>query len=188
MISGTLRLLLVATFFTPGLSFAQWEIAQLMEALKRTEPVQLGYTETRYLAYLKVPLVARGVLGFHPPDALRRTDDRRLESYLIKGDEVRIETAEGAREIALDTHPALRAFAESLRACLAGDLPRLQQYFLLQVQGDQERWKLLLKPRQASVAALIQRIELAGSGEAILHLEMLEAGGDRTLTELEAVP
>jgi len=162
----------------------EWDVAQLLTKLARTEPVRVAYTEIRHLAYLDIPLTSYGELEFHPPDSMQRSVQGKAESYLIIGDIVRIISPTASREIDLDTHPALRAFAESLRASLAGDLPRLEQYFLLELRGDEGHWQLRLRPRDATVAALIKQIELSGAGDQILRIETQETGGDRTVTKL----
>jgi hypothetical protein len=165
---------------------AQWDAAQLLAALARAVPERIAYSETRRLAYLDVPLTSTGELEFRPPDWLRRSVQGSAESYVIAGDVVRVETPGGSREIALDVHPALRAFAESLRATLAGDLPRLQRHFHVELHGGIERWRLLLRPHYAGVAVLIESIELSGAGTQLLRIESRESGGDITITELKA--
>lgn len=163
---------------------AQWDAAQLLADLGRTAPERITYSETRHIAYLDMPLTSRGVLEFRPPDWLRRSVEGSDESYLITGDVVRIDSARGTREIALDAHPALRAFAESLRATLAGDLGRLQRLFRVELRGDREAWRLRLLPRDSEVGRLISQIELSGTAAQLLRIETREAGGDITITEL----
>lgn len=163
---------------------AQWDAALLLAALARHVPEHIAYTETRRLSYLDVPLVSHGELEFRPPDWLRRQETGSDESYIISGDMLRIEGTD-SREVSLDAHPALRAFAESLRATLAGDLARLQQYFTLDMYGSEARWRLHLRPHDASVAAVIQSIELHGAGTQLQRIETRDASGDVTVTELK---
>ncbi len=182
---GRVKVLLVLWALLPLPAAAQWDAAQLLAALARAVPERIAYSETRRLAYLDVPLTTSGELEFRPPDWLRRSVQGSGESYVIAGDAVRIEGSGGGREIPLDMHPALRAFAESLRATLAGDLPRLQRYFIVELQGSEPAWRLQLRPRDASVASVIQSIELSGDGATLRRIETREAGGDLTVTELK---
>lgn len=167
---------------------AQWNAAALLASLARSEQERIAYSETRRLAYLDTPLASSGELEFRPPDWLRRSVRGGGESYVISGDYLHIEGAAGSRTVALDLHPGLRAFAESLRATLAGDLARLQRFFLLELYGDEKNWRLLLRPRDGEVAALIQSIELSGAQTRLRRIETREAGGDVTVTELQAAP
>ena len=187
MISGVrVRLLALLLALLPLSVAAQWDAAQLLAELARAVPERIAYSETRRMAYLDVPLSSAGELEFRLPDWLRRSVQGSAESYVIAGDVVRIETPGGSREIALDVHPALRAFAESLRATLAGDLPRLQRHFHVELHGSKARWRLLLRPRDAGVAVLIESIELSGADAQLLRIESRESGGDLTITELQA--
>ncbi|WP_127477099.1 LolA-related protein [Sulfurivermis fontis] len=186
MISGIRISWLALLFVLPPLAAAaQWDAAQLLAELARTVPKRIAYSETRRMAYLDVPLGSAGVLEFRPPDLLRRSVEGNGENYVIVGDVVRIETSDGSREIALDVHPALRAFAESLRATLAGDLPRLQRHFHVALAGDKAHWRLSLRPRDADVAVLIEDIELSGTHAHLLRVETRESGGDIAIMELK---
>lgn len=164
---------------------AQWDAVQLLAALARAVPERIAYSETRRMAYLDVPLTTSGELEFRPPDWLRRSVQGSGESYVIAGDVVRVEGSGAGREIPLDMHPVLRAFAESLRATLAGDMPRLQRYFTVELQGSEPAWRLHLRPRDPRVASVIQYIELSGDGTMLRRIETREAGGDLTVTELK---
>lgn len=186
MTSGArVKIFLVLAALLPLPAAAQWDAAHLLAALARAVPERIAYSETRRLAYLDVPLVTTGELEFRSPDWLRRSVQGSGESYVITGAAVRIEGNGAGREIPLDMHPALRAFAESLRATLAGDLPRLQRYFIVEFQGGEPAWRLHLRPRDASVASVIQSIELSGGGATLRRIETREAGGDVTVTELK---
>jgi hypothetical protein len=187
MISGArVRACLLLLALLPLPAVAQWDAAHLLEALARTVPERIAYSETRRMAYLDVPLTTEGELEFRPPDWLRRSVTGSGESYVIAGETVRVEGPAGGREIALDVHPALRAFAESLRATLAGDLARLERYFIVELQGRREHWRLHLRPRDGGVASVIHSIELSGTGTTLRRIETREAGGDLTITELKA--
>lgn len=191
MISGRRieRIVLTALLMSACLpAVAQWDAAALLASLARSEPERIAYSETRRLAYLDTPLASSGELEFRPPDWLRRSVRGGGESYVISGDYLHIEGAAGSRTVALDLHPGLRAFAESLRATLAGDLARLQRFFLLELHGDEKSWRLVLRPRDGEVAALIQSIELSGAQTRLRRIETREAGGDVTVTELQVAP
>jgi hypothetical protein len=81
----------------------------------------------------------------------------------------------------LDSHPLIRAFAESYRATLAGDRATLEQHFETELSGNMEFWTLRLLPRGEPVQERIDSIVLTGRGNRIRTIATLETSGDTTL-------
>jgi len=74
---------------------------------------------------------------------------------------------------------------ESIRATRAGDLAALQRHYDVQVDGTREEWSLTLKPLDSRVADYVSSIALAGSGPRVSRMVVHEAGGDRSVMEIE---
>jgi hypothetical protein len=55
----------------------------------------------------------------------------------------------------------------------------------VQVEGSREQWSLTLKPLDPRVADFVISIALAGTGPRIVRIVVEEAGGDRSVTEIE---
>jgi hypothetical protein len=78
----------------------------------------------------------------------------------------------------------LWAFVESIRATLAGDLPTLQRFYEVRVDGDASAWRLRLKPKEPRMRQAASEIRVGGSGTWVNAIEIDEAGGDRSVTTI----
>ncbi|HEY5929541.1 MAG TPA: LolA-related protein, partial [Burkholderiales bacterium] len=95
------------------------------------------------------------------------------------------ETAEGKKHaLKLQDYPVLRAFVESIRATLAGDVATLERYYKIELEGNPGRWQLFLAPRERSMAQVISQIRIGGAGTRLDLIEVQEAKGDRTVTKV----
>ena len=163
---------------------AGWDENRLMQALAQAPHPTTPFTETRHLNLLDVPLQSHGELEFRAPDYLRRSVAGG-ESFEIDGGRLVVHTVGGEqRELSLDSYPGLRAFAESFRATLAGDLVALHRYFRSELHGTEQNWELRLVPTDAHLGAVIARISLFGHGGRVTRVETYERGGDYTVTRL----
>lgn len=162
--------------------------AELMRTLAEVGASRATFVETRHSALLKDPLVTQGRLVYRRPDRLEKHVRSPFEqSVTIEGERVVVGGQGGApaRSIALPPGPA-QALIESLRATLAGDLPALERHFAVTVAGSPNAWTLTLAPRDPALGALVSRVDFAGHGARVQRIEVLEASGDRTVTEITA--
>ncbi len=163
-------------------------VQQLMEGLARHPGGLVRFVETRHLALLDKPLVSTGEMRYTPPDRLeRRTLSPQPEYLLLERDTVTLERDQRRMRIRLGSRPEVLAFVDSVRGVLAGDRQTMERSYLMQVQGDAARWVLTLHPKDAEIAALVQRITIAGSGDQIRTIEYLQADGDRSVLAIEPV-
>jgi outer membrane lipoprotein-sorting protein len=166
-------------------------IGELMQMLASVESTSARFVETRHSALLKAPLVLHGTLAYRRPD--------RVEKHVLKPYDERV-TVEGGRltfenrtqnrrkTMSVSGAPGLAALIESIRATRAGDLPALQRYYALQIDGSRERWTLTLKPLDAQLADYVVSLELSGSGPGIAKVTIEEASGDRSVMEISEQP
>jgi len=162
-------------------------LQELMGELSRVHTAGGNFTERKYLSILSEPLVLKGSVQYRSPDYVKKQyDDPNSESYEVRGDILTIEFPDGRRrELGIDEHPVLRAFVESYRGTLAGDLETLQMYFDLQLDGDLQDWALRLTPRNDELARYLSAVVMFGRGATIYSVETLEASGDRTVMVLD---
>ncbi len=145
------------------------------------------FIEVRSSTALKQPIELRGTLSYVAPSRLEKhTVAPREERLIVDGDTLVLERpATGERHtLRLADYPAVRAFMESIRATLAGDLAALQHFYRVEIEGTTARWRLYLLPREADMAEFVQKIEISGSGGHIARIEILEASGDRSVMTL----
>ena len=153
-----------------------------MSGFSRLNSAQARFEEHKTLALLTAPLVLDGTLYYRAPDYLKKeVRHPARSSFEISGDRLYIETQQEQRTLPLDSHPLIRAFAESYRATLAGDRATLEQHFAIELSGDMEFWTLRLLPRNEAVQERIDSIVLTGTGNRIRSIATLEASGDTTL-------
>ncbi len=150
---------------------------------------QVDFVEQHFLAVLKRPVESYGVMIYDAPRRLeKRTVEPRPEKLVLDGDELTIERKGRTHVLELAAYPSIRPFIEGLRATLAGDLPALERLFNVDFAGTPARWTLTLTPRDAQVSKTVARVRIDGAGDALSKVEILQAGGDRSLMTLRDRP
>lgn len=163
-----------------------WTLQQLMESLSTVNSVDAYFQEQKTLAILEKPLITKGILRYRSPGYLeKQTLEPHQENFQVDGDWVILETPEeGRRHLSLKGYPTLRAFVESLRATLAGDLQNLKRYYQLQLQGQPSEWSLRLEPLDSKIANHVTAIVIHGQTNQIVRVETRETGGDLTVMSI----
>ncbi len=165
-------------------SKAKWDLTQLMHDLRQVKTARGRFVERRYLAILTAPLESSGTLVYIAPGRLEKhTLSPRQDSLTLDGDTLLVENKETGqrRQVALEEQPVVRAFVESIRATLAGDLQTLSRFYEVSLEGDASRWRLRLKPTAPRMREVISEIRLSGNGTWVGVIEILDAGGDRSV-------
>ena len=167
----------------PATSRPDWVVQRLMQHRALEQHSEVTFTERRYLAILDAPLELSGKLIYEAPAHLAKHTLKPVpESFIIQGDQVRIEKpGKPARELAIDDHPLLYALAISLRATLAGDLATLETWYVIDFSGTREDWRLQLTPRQQNWRAHLRDIVIRGRQEALSEITLHEQSGDHSV-------
>lgn len=163
-------------------------LAPLMAALAANGPGTVRFAETKTSALLKAPAESSGTLTYAAPSRLEKhTVVPRDERFAVDGDAVVIEstarnTGDRRRiELRLSEYPAIRAFVESIRGTLAGDLAALRRYYRVDLEGTWSDWRLHLLPSDSQMAELVQKVLIGGAGGEVRRIEILETSGDRSV-------
>lgn len=170
---------------------ASWDITQLMYSLSRVESARARFTEKKYMSILSEPLTTSGFLEFHAPDRLEKHVLKPSEEiYLVANDTLVIEQpAQGSsRRFVLQRYPAIWAFVEGLRATLAGDVALLRQFYSINLQGTQGRWRLDLEPLDSAMQKIVKSIRMRGINGQINSIEIFEKNGDRSVMTIVPEP
>jgi outer membrane lipoprotein-sorting protein len=177
---------LIGLVLTLPATAAGFDVAQLMSSLARHPGGPATFVETRHLALLDKPLVRTGEMRYTPPDRLEmRTLTPKPELMLLERDSLTLERDQRRMRIRLGSRPEVLAFVDSVRGLLAGDRTAMERSYLMQLQGASERWVLTLHPKDADIAALIQRITVTGTEAQIRTIEYQQADGDRSVLAIE---
>jgi hypothetical protein len=164
------------------------DLATIMGKLAEVRSAEGRFTERKYLSILSEPLVLEGRVRYQAPDYVRKEYDHPdSENYEIRGDHLVIEYPDGRRrDMSIDEHPVLRAFVESYRGTLAGDLESLRRYFELELEGRMDDWILRLTPRNPDLAEYLIEVVMLGRGSFVYSVETLETSGDRSVMSVDA--
>jgi len=191
MTSGLrLALVLAAALLAPA-SFAhaqhERELVEIMQGLAQVKSARGRFVERKYLAMLEAPLESSGTLYYAAPGRLEKHMlAPRQESMILEGDTLVIDNKETGqrRSFALQEHAVLWAFVESIRSTLGGDLATLKRFYHVALEGDAQAWRLRLKPTDRRMRRAATEIRVSGKGAWVGVIEILEAGGDRSVTSI----
>ena len=142
------------------------------------------FTETKYLKMLDRPIESSGTLAYDAPSRLEKlTLLPKRERMLVEQDKVTLETGAQPkrRVLSITDYPLLRAFIESIRATLAGDLATLERFYRVEFDGGADGWRLKLEPADAKTKSVVRVIRITGSGGEIGTVEVEQSDGDRSV-------
>lgn len=163
-----------------------FSLDDLMNRLSKTSNTKAWFIEEKQLALLETPVISQGTLTYRAPDYIRKEVHQPEQSlFEIQGEYLYIETAEEQQSFSLDSHPLLRAFAESYRATLSGNRIVLERHFKTELSGTMRQWTLDLKPIEGKVQKHIEAIVLTGSEDRILMVKTISATGDTSLMKIK---
>ncbi len=163
---------------------ADWGVEQLMRELAQVQSARAKFVERKHMAILNAPLESSGTLIYTAPGRLEKhTLAPSQESLVLDRDRLTFENKERnqRRTFALQDHPVVWAFVESIRSTLAGDLATLSRFYQVTLDGSERQWRLTLKPVDAGTQSAISEIRIGGSRNRISAIEIIEAQGDRSM-------
>lgn len=179
-------LALLTLFLSPTVQAAPLSIAQLMTNLAKNPQGAASFTEKKFISILEQPVESSGELLFIAPARLeKRTLKPRPETMVLDGDTLTLERGKRKHVLQLKDHPEVAGMIESIRATLAGDRKALEKIYHLALNGDTERWALVLTPLDTKVGKVIARIQMSGSRDGVRSVEILQADGDSSLMTIE---
>lgn len=163
-----------------------WTLERLLAGFAAQRTARASFVEKKTVSVLDRPLVSSGELRFEAPDRLeKRTLRPRPERLLLEGDTLSLERSGKQLRLDLRSFPEVAAFVESIRGTLAGDREALERVYRLRLEGDATSWVLTLVPREPGMAALVERVRIAGRRADVTVVEILQANGDGTLMSVQ---
>lgn len=191
MISGLRLALALLLASQPASAENRFTVEQLMKELSQVRSARGKFVERKDLAMLETPLESSGTLLYAAPGRVEKHMLRpREESLVLDGDTLVIESKHTGkrRSLTLQEHPVVWGFAESIRSTLTGDLATLQRFYKVELEGDARAWRLRLEPIEPRMRQAVAEIRLGGGGTWVNRIEVLEAGGDRSVMVIEREP
>ena len=161
------------------------DLPELMKNLSVQKEGRARFVEQKTLSVLSTPIESRGELSFKAPDFLQKKTTQPIQETLtVERDRVILIRGGKEQVIQLDAQPEMRAFIDSLRATLSGDLPTLKKSFLVELSGPANKWTLSLRPLSANLQRILVEISIQGRNSEILFIETTMLNGDRTFLSL----
>ena len=161
------------------------DLPELMKNLSAQREGHARFVEQKTLSVLSMPIESRGELSFKSPDFLQKKTTQPIQETLtVERDRVVLNRGGKEQVIQLDAQPEMRAFIDSLRATLSGDLPTLKKSFLVKLSGQANKWTLSLRPLSANLQRILTEVSIQGRNSEILYIETLMLNGDRTFLTL----
>jgi outer membrane lipoprotein-sorting protein len=179
-----LAVALAASPPVPAAAAADWGVEQLMQALAAVKSSKARFVERKHMAILNAPLESSGTLVYVAPARLEKhTLAPRAESLVLDGEDITITSAETGqrRTLNLQDYPLIRAFVESIRSTLAGDLSTLTRFYEVELAGSERAWRLTLKPSEPEMQEVVREIRISGESRTISAVETIETNGDRSV-------
>jgi outer membrane lipoprotein-sorting protein len=169
---------------------AAWDVAALMRLLRAHPPGRATFHETKQVSILDRPLESSGELVFTPPDKLeKRVTSPGAERMVADRERLVLERGDRKQVLQLRDYPEVAVLIESIRGTLAGDREALERLYALELSGEERAWRLVLKPRDAALGRLVERVEIDGAGARVQRVTVDQADGDRSLMQITpAVP
>jgi hypothetical protein len=161
-----------------------WGIEELMHALGQVKSSKARFVERKHMVILSAPLELSGTLAYAAPGRLEKhTLSPHRESMVLEGDRLTLDDGQRNRRrtVRLQDYPLVRAFVESIRSTLAGDLATLNQFYEVGFEGGERQWRLKLKPREPDMQGVVNEIRISGSRDRVSRIEIDEMGGDRSI-------
>ena len=181
-----LRLILCALLVAPLASaVSALDLPELMKNLSAQKEGRARFVEQKTLSVLSTPIESRGELSFKSPDFLQKKTTQPIQETLtVERDRMILNRGGKEQVIQLDAQPEMRAFIDSLRATLSGDLPTLKKSFLVKLSGPVNKWTLSLRPLSANLQRILVEVSIQGRNGDILFIETSMLNGDRTFLTL----
>lgn len=159
-----------------------WGLESLMRSMAQIRSATAHFTERKTLPMLTAPLLASGSLAYMAPDYIRKTTTAPVrEDFVLRRDEITL-TGPGnqSHRFSLAQDPEIGGLAEGIRATLAGDLPALEQSYLVTFSGSRAGWQLVLVPKDQGLRHFISWIAIRGDGNRITGIDTASADGGRS--------
>jgi outer membrane lipoprotein-sorting protein len=191
--AGALALALAVTLSLPsphacadasGAQDTRLTMDALMTRFRAIVGLSARYREEKRISLLAQPLVSEGTVHYAPPARIaRHTLTPSPSSVVLDGGTLRLWDGVTEQSIDVTASPAVRAFADSFLAVLAGDRATLDRTFVVDFRAIAgQKWELTLVPRDPSLGSILRDVRFAGEGIVIAQMRIREATGDETVT------
>jgi Outer membrane lipoprotein carrier protein LolA-like len=158
-----------------------------MQRLAQQQHGHVRFVERHFIPILDRSIETSGELFFDAPDHLeKRTTIPKPQSVILDRGTLSIHHGNRSVALSLRDYAAIAPFIDGIRAVLAGDLAALNRTYELDFAPAGDRWRLVLVPRDATLAAMVTKIQVSGIGDVIHTVEFERPGGDHSVMTISA--
>ena len=180
----TIFALLASFFFLTGSIFAQSlsldDICKVLSAHKVTEG---NFVQKKYSPKDGRNMVSSGTFVFSTEGIILNTLRPISSKTGITPKAIINETSNGQRRIMDNSENAtFSSISNMVVAILNGDKTELENNFVCDISGTAQSWKVILTPKDSTIASTISSIELNGNSSTITSLVMNASGNTTTTT------
>lgn len=156
------------------------ELDSLLGSLAQPLPAETAFVEQRQSRLLAGPLLLRGRLSHPRTDVLvKHVQSPYAELTTVEDGRVEIvRDGDRRRRFSLRNAPELAGLLASFQAMLSGDRALLERHYAIELEAVDDRWTMVLSPRDARLARRITGLRLSGNGAELQCMEVVEADGD----------
>lgn len=147
------------------------------------------FSEEKHIALLAKPLRSSGTIYYDRDKGIARTTRTpRPEHVVVTRTTLRFRKGDHTEEIPLDKSKDLKAFALIFPTVLRGERGELEKSFDIGLYGsDAAWWALAFTPKTDSLRAMVRRVVVFGHKSELVALQVVEASGDTTETQLSEI-
>jgi hypothetical protein len=156
------------------------ELTSIRQRLELHPRIRADFVQTRRMAELQRPLVARGKLLVWGSTGVIWEIEQPVRAAYVLRDATTIEVADGRETVhsAQDDAGSVR-IGRILRALVHGDTTSLEQWFEIGARAGAGRWTITLVPRQGPLASFLKSMQVSGA-DYVEGVLVEETGGDAT--------
>jgi hypothetical protein len=160
------------------------ELSDIRARLDKHPQLRANYVQTRRMADVQRPQVARGRMLVWGRDGVIWEIDKPFRAAYVLREEQTIQiAADGRQTVRRAEDDAVSArVGRVLNAVVHGDTRALEQWFNIGARMEGGRWSIALTPRQGPMASFLKSMQISG-GEFVEAVGIEETGGDTTQIE-----
>jgi len=167
---------------------SEGRLEAIMGDLARAGCVRARFRETRHFSLLTSPLETEGVLYFAPPDRLARYTTRPgTSSIVVRDGRVILRDETGSQALEIGSSEIARHLVDHLSVLLRGDAAALRTRYAVAVREIASGWEIRLEPSAGTFRSIVESIRVEGRRGELTGMELVEVGGDRTITAFSEV-
>ncbi len=155
----------------------------------KLDRLSCSFTEQKHVALLAKPLRSTGTILFERDRGIARTTlTPKPQQVVLTRTTLRIKKGKRVEEVPLDKSKDLKAFATIFPTLLRGERAELEKAFTIGLYGsDADWWALTFTPKTDSLKKLVKGVTVFGKKSELVSLQVIEATGDSTETQLASI-